>query len=65
VAVRSNQWFGQPLATAFDQETGIWALTSVLGDLAQFYVGCMLSGPFNPWEAKRRFLIGRRGVALD
>jgi hypothetical protein len=41
------------------------ALTSILGDLAQSYVGSMLGGPFNPWEAERHVLIGRRGVALD
>jgi hypothetical protein len=65
VAVRVNQWFGRPMATAFGQATGRWALTLVLGDLAQSYVGCMLGGPFNPWEAERRVLIGWRGVALD
>jgi hypothetical protein len=65
MAVRPNQWFGQPLATAFGQETGMWALTLVLGDLEQSFVGCMLGGPLNPWEAEWRVLIGRRGVSLD
>ena len=63
---RSTSWSADlwppPFAPKFGHMTDEWALRSILGDLARYYVGCM------PWwvhGSSGLRLIGRGGIALD